>query len=274
MTRAPDHAFADELRSGGTQRCRRPAEHFGDVARPVRPWPEFGHCAQVALLDGGQAVEPDAKEALIERCDSRCRSPVDIGERDRRRVSRVPRVLAPFLDEIWISVRLVDETFDGRRCDLDAQARTDCGSDPWPIIGILASLCNCHKLAKLRQNERQASGPTPLTGYVQSYFPTRFSGDPAKSAAAGVRSREARNPAMRMPRQVRRGVRLSDQFPVSVNVAVSAEPLKLAVTVLLPAAGVNCTCALPLVSTTLNGALNVPADAVQVTVSPTAVLPY
>ena len=66
MRRAVYHPFPDQLRSGRRHRADRLAEYLCDLSRAMRAAIEFGHRSQIMLFGGGQAVEPDSKEARIE----------------------------------------------------------------------------------------------------------------------------------------------------------------------------------------------------------------
>ena len=74
----------------------------------VRAGTEFRHRAQVALLRRRQPIEAHAEEALVERRNGGRRRTLDVVERDRRCSRRVPRMLAPFLQEVGIAVRVLE----------------------------------------------------------------------------------------------------------------------------------------------------------------------
>src|SRR5271165_558092 len=67
VTRTPDHTFDNQLTSDRPKRCDITAQLFGDVAGTVGPGTKLGHGAQIFLLQRGQTIEADAKEALIKR---------------------------------------------------------------------------------------------------------------------------------------------------------------------------------------------------------------
>src|SRR3974390_1927183 len=84
----------------------------------MRPGAEAGHRAKIFLRGQCEPVKPDAKEALVECRYRLVRCAQNIFVTNRTRRSNVPRVLAPFLQEIWVTLRLLNDQVDSPVLDL------------------------------------------------------------------------------------------------------------------------------------------------------------
>lgn len=117
---APDHAFGNQLVSGGTERRNLPVELPGNVAGTVRARPEFGHRAEIFLFGRGEPVEPHAEKTFIQRGDDGLGRHLHVLARNGRLGSGIPGVFAPFLKRIRIALRLFHDEFQGIGVDFDA----------------------------------------------------------------------------------------------------------------------------------------------------------
>ena len=116
VARAPDHAFGDDALPQRRKCTYRFTQDGRDVAGTVRACPQFGHCPKILLFSGSESVETDPKEALIKSRDGLDRGDTDIVQRDWAALCNIPRMLAPLLQEIRISVGLCQHLRDGLWC--------------------------------------------------------------------------------------------------------------------------------------------------------------
>src|SRR3972149_8481296 len=120
MARTPYHAFGDQLIPGRPQRGHLAIEFFRDVPGAMRPRTELGHRSQVFFLDGRKSVESHPEETFVERSDGFLRRSANILARDRRLGCYIPRMLAPFLQKIRVTVRLLHDSLQSIFPDLYA----------------------------------------------------------------------------------------------------------------------------------------------------------
>ncbi len=73
----------------------------------------FGHRAKIAFFEWSQAVEADAEEAGIEGCGCGGGGILAVFEGDRGGGGDIPGVLAPFLEEVGVSLGGGDEVVEG-----------------------------------------------------------------------------------------------------------------------------------------------------------------
>jgi len=103
-----------------------PAAHLASrLARAVGIVPEPSHRRQVLAFAVGCAVRAQLEEAGVEGGDDVRTRSLDVASLDRRRGSRLPNLLAPFLDEVGIAVGRLDEQIKRIPSPLDGLVRPD-----------------------------------------------------------------------------------------------------------------------------------------------------
>ena len=120
MSRAPHHAFFDQLASRWGKRCDFSAQLIRDLPGAMRPRAELGHGSQVSLFQWRKPIETYAEEARVQgghRCQ---RGGFDIVEVDRGFICRVPRVFASLLQKIRVAVCLGDNAIQRLGFDFHA----------------------------------------------------------------------------------------------------------------------------------------------------------
>ena len=86
----------------------------------MRPGPERGHCDEVLPLLGGQTMESNQEEVLVELGLNSRRGALHVTRGNRARGCNVPDVVPPFLQEVRISMRPRDH--DVQRVVVDRRA--------------------------------------------------------------------------------------------------------------------------------------------------------
>ena len=117
---AVDHAFLDELGAHRAEAGDLDAEGFGDVASALGAGAEVSDGAEEVLFAGGEAVEPDAEEVLVQAGNGRGRGGLDDGWGDGAGRGQVPSLVAPFLQEIWIAAGEAEDFGQGWFLEDDA----------------------------------------------------------------------------------------------------------------------------------------------------------
>ena len=92
-----------------TERFNSPAI----IAGTVRAGAELCHGPHVLFLRGCEPIKPDQKETLVKSGSRQLRRYGNIGSRDWRTFGDIPSVLAPFLQEVRIAARLVNDGVKG-----------------------------------------------------------------------------------------------------------------------------------------------------------------
>ena len=97
-------APGDQIASDGTQRRRLSLEDLGDVPGSMWAGAQVGHGAQVPPFGGGQPVEPDAEEPLVEPGD--CQTSIKLAlRRTRSLVDKGVAAIAPVRGIRYASAR-------------------------------------------------------------------------------------------------------------------------------------------------------------------------
>src|SRR5215208_6276161 len=86
----------------------------------MRTRPELGHSPEIILLSGCESIESYPEEILVECLGSGATCRIDVRRGDRGLGGRVPCMLAPFLQEVWIAPRYGDNLLERFRIDLRA----------------------------------------------------------------------------------------------------------------------------------------------------------
>ncbi len=107
MGRTENHSFGDKRVSDWRNGSDRLMQGFGNIAGPVRTRAKFSHRSQVTLFGGGQSVKADPKKTRIEFRQRKRSGEFGVGTVDRRSMSDVPTVFAPFLEKIGVAQRLM-----------------------------------------------------------------------------------------------------------------------------------------------------------------------
>ena len=120
MSLAPDHAFANETGASWCKRSNAATELVRNVARAMRFGAEFGHRSKVFLFGGCEAIEAHSKEALVEGGHRFIGGVYNVFVTNRTGRREVPRMFAPFLKEVRISLRFGDDQVNGWIIEEDA----------------------------------------------------------------------------------------------------------------------------------------------------------
>ena len=83
MGGAVEHTFSDQQVAHGRERSDLFLEDIGDLAGAVRPGPEFGHGAHVALLTWRQPIKAHAEKTRVEFGQRLNRCPLNVIDLDR-----------------------------------------------------------------------------------------------------------------------------------------------------------------------------------------------
>ena len=120
----PHHSLCDQVVSCRPQRSHFAFQFVSDVTRTVRAGAEFGHCPQVFFLSRCESIESDTEKTFIKCCNRGLRASFNIFAGDWRFIGRVPRMFAPLLQEIRISLSLLQDQF--QRIVVDRNAFSGC----------------------------------------------------------------------------------------------------------------------------------------------------
>src|SRR5687767_6867025 len=102
---AVDHPFLDEARAHHAEGGDLHTQTVGDVSRPVWPWPELRHRAQIGFLPWREPVEAHAEEVLVQALARNGRRLTHVPTRDRRSRCVIPRLVSPLLEKVRIAPR-------------------------------------------------------------------------------------------------------------------------------------------------------------------------
>jgi hypothetical protein len=113
MLPAPDHTLVDQLLTDRCHRRRLDAQGRSNVTGLLRTGAEFRHGVKILLLEHCQPVKSNPKEVGIQVGDDAWRRTLDVSAQDRALGRGIPNVEAPFLDEVWVTLRTQKYLLDG-----------------------------------------------------------------------------------------------------------------------------------------------------------------